>query len=76
MFTKDLMKGGAKKMENNLKPCPFCGSDKIVKTTIDGWGVSKYGRARIECKNCGLKTRYFEEEFKGEYVEEYWNKRI
>jgi Lar family restriction alleviation protein len=62
--------------QNELKHCPFCGSDKIVKTTIDGWGISKYRRARIECKNCGLKTRYFEEEFKGEYVEEYWNRRV
>ena len=64
------------KDNQELKPWPFCGRYKTVKTTIDGWGVSKYRRARIECKNCGLKTRYFEEEFKGEYVEEYWNRRV
>jgi len=45
--------------ERKLKPCPFCGSNKIEKTTKSGWGLSSADRYRIECRNCGLKTRIF-----------------
>lgn len=60
-------------MENKLKPCPFCGSEKVVKITRSGWGVSTSELSRIECKKCGLKTRLFYP--CEEPVEEYWNRR-
>lgn len=65
-----------KKLENKgeqvLKPCPICGSHKVVKTIQHGWGVSTQDRSRIECKSCGLKTRIFYSE---EKLEDYWNRR-
>ena len=60
---------------DKLKPCPFCGSDKVEKTTKQGWGISKYDRSRIECKNCGIRTRQFEE-YEKVTVEEFWNRRV
>ena len=61
-------------MNNELKPCPFCGSEKVVKTTRSGWGVSISEISRIECKTCGLKTRLFYC-YEKEKVEDYWNRR-
>ena len=62
-------------MDKQIKPCPFCGSYKVEKTTKAGWGVSNYDRSRIECRNCGLKTRLFYS-YEKETVEEYWNRRV
>jgi len=60
-------------MKTKLKPCPLCGSTKVVKTTRSGWGVSTSELSRIECKNCGLKTKLFYPY--EEKVEDYWNRR-
>lgn len=62
------------KNEQKLKPCPICGSNKVVKTIQHGWGVSTKDRSRIECKSCGLKTRIFYS-YEKEKVEDYWNGR-
>ena len=61
-------------MDDRLKPCPFCGSGNVEKTVKNTWGVSHYSRSRIECRNCGLKTRLFYS-YEKEVVEEYWNRR-
>ena len=61
-------------MDKQLKPCPFCGSSKIEKT-VKMIGISSYARSRIECMNCGLKTRLFYSYQTGT-VEEYWNRRV
>ena len=60
--------------ERKLKPCPFCGSTNVEKTTKSGWGMSSTDRSRIECKDCGLKTRIFYS-YEQKTVEEYWNTR-
>ena len=61
-------------MKDNLKPCPFCGSNKVEKIERTGWGVGTLVRTRIECKNCGIKTRIFYN-YEKDTAEEYWNRR-
>jgi len=38
-------------MEGELKPCPFCGNDKI-ELTYQGNAYSKKRAVTIKCKNC------------------------
>ena len=43
-------------MQEELKPCPFCGSDEITAW----YQGTKYGRiAYVECDICGAKTKAF-----------------
>ena len=57
-----------------LKPCPFCGCDKI--------DIKKYCKngLRIKCKNCGINREQKALKFSLEFIEqkmvENWNTRI
>lgn len=63
------------KMKDKLKPCPFCGSEKVILTRKSGYGISTASISRIECKKCGLKTRLFYD-YEKVSVEEYWNRSV
>jgi Lar family restriction alleviation protein len=51
-----------------LKPCPFCGSEKISKV----WDPNSRVQAMYACRNCWAKTGPFRDEAKGI---ESWNRR-
>lgn len=54
-------------MNNELKPCPFCGGEAKVSNV--------FGRAGVICKDCQAEMRGYlgmtEEE-----VKEAWNRRV
>ena len=57
---------------SELKPCPFCGSKYINVNYIrehDLWIVEG---AYIECPNCGVNTRIFDDP---DEAIEFWNRR-
>lgn len=68
-------------MNNDLKPCPFCGGEAgiIHDRTIDG-NVS-FGSTRIVCKNCKCQTQeyandgYYGERYSDSDVASIWNRR-
>lgn len=65
-------------MSEKLKPCPFCGSDKlkIIKNGAD-WNTG------VECKDCELNIYFFEKghnvgiykDGKVENIIKAWNRR-
>lgn len=56
-----------------LKPCPFCGSKRIIKGCVDnrllGWGEAH----NLMCRRCGVSTKDFATK---EEAIEAWNRRI
>lgn len=44
-------------MDNQLKPCPFCGSEAQMTTGFGAFG----GRVQIDCTNCRNATWWWEE---------------
>ena len=58
-------------MKNELKPCPFCGSDDIDYGIMSG---TMKGFDYIQCQNCGAEVRSINN---GKYIEaiEAWNRR-
>lgn len=44
------------KMNKQLKPCPFCGSNKL--TFENHYGLN--GTVSVECRNCGMRFEYEE----------------
>ena len=60
-------------MENELKPCPFCGGDAELRHECAGPGYSY-----IQCDQCGIKSVSFMKAFDRSSDEEaisYWNRR-
>ena len=58
-----------------LKPCPFCGSEKIQKHT---YALKYQGLVPIiiECKNCGASTSFqISDAWKEKKVSAAWNRR-
>ena len=59
-------------MSEELKPCPFCGSDRI----------NYYEREYIECSSCGCRMPWEEltdengNKLPDDYIIEKWNERI
>ena len=49
-------------MQNELKPCPFCGGEaevvphKVFSKALEAWKVDCY---RVECKNCHASSYQF-----------------
>ena len=84
MFIKDLMKGGAKKMENKLKPCPFCGNEdikiEILQVKEDLFLMTWHMRADVRCNCCEVVKRVVvsgkNEEHCIERIIGIWNKRV
>lgn len=59
-------------MSEELKPCPFCGSDDIDYGIMSG---TMKGFDYIQCQNCGAEIRSINN---GKYIEaiEAWNRRV
>ena len=64
---------------DKLKPCPFCGNDKV----IIGWTIEGYQITGIYCTKCKAMTKWPVPEWRGrqtagEYIHEWterWNRR-
>lgn len=60
-------------MENELKPCPFCGGNAELHHEYAGSGYSY-----IQCNKCGIKSVMFIKAFdrsSDEHAINYWNRR-
>lgn len=60
-------------MENELKPCPFCGGKAELQHECVGSGYSY-----IRCVHCGIKSIMFIKSFDRSSDEDavnYWNRR-
>lgn len=66
-------------MENELKPCPFCGGiGKMGKENYNGFGYS-YTKYFVTCSKCGARSKPVDdycEKVKFSKVVSYWNARI
>ena len=51
---------------DELKPCPFCGSDPSMR-------ITGYGAVYVRCPNCGVETPYYQNV---ELATLKWNMRI
>lgn len=51
---------------DELKPCPFCGSDPSMR-------ITGYGAVYVRCPNCGVATPYYQN---AELATLKWNMRI
>ena len=62
--------------DEELKPCPFCGGNAIVKVkTFDVFNAAAW----IECDRCHARTDLVEASVNYTAVErakEYWNRRV
>lgn len=60
-------------MENELKPCPFCGG---VAEYLDG--IELFGEVYIECKVCGVLMRHeiTDDTIAKDEAYKKWNRRI
>lgn len=65
-----------------LKPCPFCGGEAIIRTQIIqiSDGVPAYQNARVECKKCrATSSTFIDKDNNGMHifsVIEAWNRRV
>ena len=84
MFIKDFTKSGVEKMENKLKPCPFCGNEDIRVYSIvfkeDILMDLFHYKADVICANCNTVkvcsvVGENEENCKNKVIEE-WNRRV
>lgn len=57
-------------MNEELKPCPFCGGLAIRLLDVDDYTSESYNA--IKCKICGARTKYFDELYT---ALEAWNRR-
>ena len=59
-----------------LKPCPFCGGEAGMVTTV----INQTSQAYVKCKKCDAKTlTYGDHDHDGSYVFsacEAWNRRV
>lgn len=59
------------KMNDNLKPCPFCGG----KAELVDYGLM--GRMKVvQCLVCGARTRTFDPKVTRGNAIEAWNRRV
>lgn len=56
-------------MTNNLKPCPFCGSEDVLYSGVEGLTRDI---CSVFCNHCGVTTDFFETKSEAETA---WNKR-
>jgi len=59
-------------MSEKLKPCPFCGSEKIELCADRIQGPNSGKSYAVECQTCYCKTAYYGTK---DYAVMYWNKR-
>lgn len=60
-----------RRMQMELKPCPFCGGKPLVESFI--FGREKTPRFRVRCSKCWCETNW--EFFAENEVAEAWNRR-
>ena len=48
-------------MSVELKPCPFCGGEAVIKWVGPGWMYKKYRERSVVvgCKSCKVATAYY-----------------
>jgi Lar family restriction alleviation protein len=56
----------------DLKPCPFCGSDRVDYIPIEEQNYDDHVEGFILCRGCGFSSDVF---FDFEIAEEKWNRR-
>jgi Lar family restriction alleviation protein len=54
------------------KECPFCGTKRASEDTLYFISLGKAGRFRIQCQECGVNTRWYED---AEEAWRAWNDR-
>jgi Lar family restriction alleviation protein len=64
--------GGEDKMADEAKECPFCGEKVATVDTLIFNKTGKAGRFRIQCRECGVNTRCYED---AEEAWKAWNSR-
>ena len=58
-----------------LKPCPFCGGDAILRTidVLDEHGCRAIRTGFVQCAGCGARTLAYRDEM---FAIEDWNRRV
>lgn len=49
-------------MGDELKPCPFCGSENVTVEIVKPYFFQEYARNKLAaagCRNCGASTKLF-----------------
>ena len=59
--------------EQNLNPCPFCGSNDIDYGIFNG---TMKGFDYVQCENCGAEIHAIHRDNSQIYAEELWNRRV
>jgi Lar family restriction alleviation protein len=59
-------------MENELKPCPFCGSGAVMETFTTA--MEKEPRYRVRCSGCWCETDW--DNWSEEEAADKWNRRV
>lgn len=69
-----------KPTDRHIKPCPFCGSEAILKVKPDGFSVPVAYSAHVTCIKCNAMGKSYLERYAGHDFDERavdaWNRRI
>ena len=62
-------------MDEELKPCPFCGGEAVLDTRKTVTTHIEYQNYRVICLYCGITTGWFPLDEGKENVISTWNRR-
>lgn len=71
-----------KRLNENLKPCPFCGGKAYIRNITENNGKCHYKIVCVECIECKSKTDkrisdgYYGKYCSDEEIVELWNRRV